>query len=224
MLIAAINALSYFFLSHGLTDLVGMKPAVEEAIGFPFAIWEEGHARGAHYIDIWGAGKNVLVGVLLGTFFGLIGILLRHQFNEWVAEFEEQNQQAQSLSAQFSIKSAMFCTLVAALLVALITRWNGSSFGLGAIYLLGPSTLIGIAMFPDQLHWKVRATIVAVLSLALIGIAARSGLQLNMDIDRVMLGFFVCWTPQTVFAAFIIVVAFVIRALRMKLTAPLTAS
>ena len=217
MLLAALNAISYFVLSEGLTDLVGLKPPVEEAIGFPFSIWEEGAANGPNAINFWGSVDNVLIGLCVGSVFGVIGVLLRHQFNDWVIEFESENRNVKPIHNQFSLKSILFWTAVSGLFIALLTRWNGSSLGLAAIYLFGPATLIGIAMFPAELHWRTRAVIVSVLSIGLILIAVRSGLKLNMQVDRVMLGFFVCWTPQTVFAAFAIVVASVAKAVRLKI-------
>ncbi|MEL7496636.1 MAG: hypothetical protein AAFN77_03445 [Planctomycetota bacterium] len=212
MLIAAINAISYFFLSEGLANLIGRQPEVIEVIGFPFEVWREGASYGTSFVDYWGAVKNLAVGLVLGLFFGWIGIALRPQFNQWVADFEAESKKVRPTVHQFSLKSILFWTTVVAMFAALMTRWNGTSEGLFAIYLLGPLTLIWIAMFPDHLHWTVRAVILSILAFALIGIALRSGSELGMPLDRIMLGFFVSWTPQSVFAAFLITLGLVYKA------------
>lgn len=218
LMIAAINAVSYFFLTGAINDLIGGPPAFEEAIGVPFEVWREGQSYNQSPLDYLAAIKNLAFGLVGGVLFGVIGVRFRQPFNGWVAEFEQKNAAAKSISSQFTLKSIMFWTMVMALLIALMTRWSGTSACLAAIYFLGPATLIGIAMFPNQLHWVVRAVIVTVLSLTVIGIAIQTGIKLVMPLDRVMLGFFVCWVPQSVFAAFFLTLGLVAKAIAIERT------
>ena len=70
-----------------------------------------------------------------------------------------------------------------------------------AIYALGPSCLVGIAMIPKKLRWQTRVAIIIPVTLCLIFIAVAVGFRLRIDFDRVLLGIFLCWVPQSAFAA-----------------------
>ena len=216
MLLAAINAASYFWLTPGYGDLVGYSDNTDEALGFPYEIWREGSVWGTHFVNYQHVAINLGAGAGLGIILGFFGIIGRAGFNQWVAEFEAEQHRDQQVSRtiQFSVKSLLFLTAVVAVFVSLLTRWSGSWEGLTLVYVAGPASLIGIAMFPDQIHWKLRAVIVSTLSLLVIGIALFSGYRLSMPLDRVMLGFFVCWTPQSVFAAFFITLGLIWRQWR----------
>ena len=204
MFIAAANALSYFFRTSGIADLIGSEQNVVEAMGFPFEIWSERN-RGL-YVDYAMVGLNFLVGIGLGSIFGIVGVLLRHRFNQWVEQFEAQAANQTSASFQFSVKSLLLVTTVAAMLIAALTNWNGTPEVLLGIYFLGPLVLISISMLPRRLHWQQRVVVLTVLSAVMIGVAISTGIKLSVPLDRVMLGIFVSWTPQSTFAAFLIVV------------------
>ena len=207
MFIAAANALSYFFRTSGIADLIGSEQNVVEAMGFPFEIWSERN-RGL-YVDYAMVGLNFLVGIGLGSIFGIVGVLLRHRFNQWVEQFEAQAANQTSASFQFSVKSLLLVTTVAAMLIAALTNWNGTPEVLLGIYFLGPLVLISISMLPRRLHWQQRVVVLTVLSAVMIGVAISTGIKLSVPLDRVMLGIFVSWTPQSTFAAFLIVVGLV---------------
>ena len=207
MLIAAANALSYFFRTSGIADLIGSEQNVVEAMGFPFEIWSERN-RGL-YVDYAMVGLNFLVGIGLGSIFGIVGVLLRHRFNQWVEQFEAQAANQTSASFQFSVKSLLLVTTVAAMLIAALTNWNGTPEVLLGIYFLGPLVLISISMLPRRLHWQQRVVVLTVLSAVMIGVAISTGIKLSVPLDRVMLGIFVSWTPQSTFAAFLMVVGLV---------------
>ena len=210
MLVAAANALSYFFRTPSIAGLIGPGQNVTEAMGFPFEIWRENRAGySALYVDYLQVGLNLLVGLGVGAIFGGIGLLLQSHFNRWVAEFEAKNSDLKGLSFQFSVKSLLMVTTVAALLIAALTTWNGTPQILLAIYFLGPVILILVAMLPRKIHWYHRAVVLTVLSFAMIGIAISTGNALGVPFDRVMLGIFVSWTPQSTFAAFLLVVGLI---------------
>jgi len=78
-----------------------------------------------------------------------------------------------------------------------------------AIYFLGPVVTILIAMAPRGLHWQHRVIVLTVLVAVMIAIAFSTALKLGVPLDRVMLGIFVSWTPQSTFAAFLMVVGLI---------------
>ena len=210
MFVAAANALSYFFRTPSIADLIGPDQNVVEAMGFPFEIWREDQLySGALYIDYPTVGLNLLVGIGLGSIFGVVGLLLRHRFNRWVDEFEAKETSNKSIGFQFSVKSLLMVTTVAAMLIAVLTGWNGTPQVLMGIYFLGPAVLIAIAMLPKRIHWHHRVVVLTVLSVAMIGVAISTGIKLNVPLDRVLLGIFVSWTPQSTFAAFSMVVGLI---------------
>lgn len=214
ILVAAANALSYFVRSQSIADLIGSKQDVQEAMGFPFKIWDEGTVfRNAIYVDYAMVGLNLLVGLVLGTVLGIAAVCLRHRFNGWVAEFERKNPNVGRLKVQFSVKSMLLITTIAAVLIATLTRWNGTPEVLIAIYFLGPIALLSIAMLPSKIHWQHRAAIVSLMAVGMIGIAISSGMLLKVPIDRVLLGIFVSWTPQSAFGAFLLTVGLTIQLL-----------
>ncbi len=214
MLVAAANALSYFFRTPGIDDLVGADQNVIEAIGFPFEIWREDRIyHGSMYLDYTKVGLNLLVGVALGTCFGLIALKLQKHFNRWVADFESQNTIKREISFQFSVKSLLLITTVAAALVAAFTSWNGTKQVLMAVYFLGPACLILIAMMPNKIHWHYRIAILTMMAAVIIGVGISTGVELDVPLDRVMLGIFVSWTPQSAFAAFALLTGLIIHAI-----------
>ncbi|MFK7767819.1 MAG: hypothetical protein AB8B55_11400 [Mariniblastus sp.] len=212
ILVAAGNALSYFFRTPSISDLIGKDENVTEAIGFPFEIWEENKIYGSgYYIDYPNAGFNLLIGLAIGAVLGLIAVTLRKYFNRWVEEFEQKNSGEQSANMQFSIKGLLVITTLASLLLAAMTRWNGTPEVLMAIYFLGPLLLIGIAMAPNRIRWQHRVVILSIMALAMIGIALSSGNSLNVPLDRVLLGIFVSWTPQSAFGAFLLTLGLIVQ-------------
>lgn len=214
MIVAAANALSYFFRTPGIADLVGPDQHLTEALGFPFEIWRENQIYfGSMFIDYAMVGLNLLVGAGLGTLFGLVALKLKPQFNRWVSDFESEQPAKRSLEYRFSIKSMLVLTSVAAILVAALTTWNGTKQVLIAIYFLGPLCLILIAMAPTKIHWHHRIVVLVFLAVTMIGVALTTGQQLKVPIDRVLLGIFVSWTPQSAFAAFLLVVGLISKSL-----------
>ena len=215
MLVAAANAASYFFRSQGFSQIFGSPDGSDyEAVGFPFEIWQAGNSYGGWMIDYSVLPWNLLTGLIVGTICGLVGVAGKSRFNQWVAEFESSEESRRQVRLQFSVKGLLILTTIIALLFAATTTWGSSPQLLGAIYLLGPLCLILIAMAPDQIPWEARAVILVIVAVAMIGIAITTGSKLGLTFDQVMFGIFVCWTPQSVFAAFFIVVGLIFQSWR----------
>ncbi len=213
MVVAAANALSYFFRTAGIADLISSDQNVVESMGFPFEIWREGRLYGSIHIDYYMVGLNMLVGIALGSIFGCVGLMLRHHFNRWVKEFEAIESSQNSIGFQFSVKSLLLVTTVAAMLISALTSWNGTPEVLMGIYFLGPIVLISIAMLPRGIHWHHRIVILTILSAVTISVAVSTGIKLNVPLDRVLLGIFVSWTPQSAFGAFFLVTGLIAAGL-----------
>jgi hypothetical protein len=70
-----------------------------------------------------------------------------------------------------------------------------------AIYGLGPLLLVAIAMLPRRLSWQKRVVIIIPATLTLIAVAIAVGSAMEMEFDKVLMGIFLCWTPQSALAA-----------------------
>lgn len=217
LLIAAANAASYFIRSNDLGAMFGSKESNNgrEALGFPFEIWRSGETYGGWMLDYATLPWNLLVGILLGCALGAVAVAGRQQFNQWVAEFESQQSDSQ-LRLQFSVKGMLIATTALAVVFAATTTWGSSPQLLGAIYFLGPLCLISIAMAPDRIPWQYRAVVLTFVATAMIGIAIRTGWNLKMNAEQVLLGIFVSWTPQSAFVAAIILLAMMWIRLRAR--------
>ena len=179
-----------------------------------FEIWRENSIyHDALYLDYRMVGLNLLVGVGVGFIFGIIGLAMKGHFNKWVEEFEAKNRNAKPINLQFSVKSLMLMTTVVALLIAALTSWNGTPQVLMAIYFLGPLSLVLIAVLPNKIRFQHRVVLLTLMAITMIGVAISTGLSLEVPMDRVLLGIFVSWTPQSAFAAFILVVGLIVHAL-----------
>ena len=216
LLMAAINAMSFFFRSGGFGSLMGYDPLPTEAIGFPMEIWNDSKSYRGFIVDYRAMGINLLFAFVPGILFGAIGVWFRDGFNRHIREFEQKEANSKRPSFQFSTQTLMILTTVAALAVAALSSWRESRITLGAIYLLGPVTLITLAMLPDSIRWYWRALLLVIVAKAMIGIAIVSAMSLGIPFDRVMFGIFVSWVPQSVFAAFAITVGLVWQTARQR--------
>ncbi|MDA8563861.1 hypothetical protein N9L06_05350 [Mariniblastus sp.] len=213
LLMAAVNAVSYFFRTGGFGTLLGYEPMPTEAIGFPMEIWNENKTYRGFIVDYRAMGINLLVALLPGVLFGMIGVWFRDSFNQHIHEFEEKEANSKRLSLQFSTKTLLILTTVVAVAVAALSTWRESRITLAAIYLLSPALLIALAMLPDSIRWYWRALLLVIVAKATIGIGIASGMSLGVPFEKVMFGIFVCWVPQSVFAAFLITAWLVFQAL-----------
>jgi len=211
---AGVNGLSFFFRSGGFGSLLGYEPLPTEAIGFPFEIWNEAKTYRGFIVDYRAMGMNTLVALVPGIAFGMIGVWLRDNFNQHLYKFEQQEANAKQLNLQFSTKTLLVITAVSAIAIAALSTWRESRITLAAIYLLAPAALIALAMLPDSIRWHWRAMLLIVVANATIGIAIASGISLGIPFEKVMFGIFVCWVPQSVFAAFLITLWVCIQTFR----------
>ena len=77
---------------------------------------------------------------------------------------------------------------------------------LGAFYILGPWLLVIAAFLPSGLSWQQRVVLVVPFTILLMagGIAIGRSLTPAVEFDKILLGTFLCWTPQSVLASTVI--------------------
>ena len=216
LLMAGVNAVSFFFRTGGFGSLLGYPTLPSESIGFPLPVWEAGKFYRGAFVDYRAVMINIAFALIPGLVFGCVGVWGREHFNQWVEEFEREQADSQRLRFQFSTKTLLVLTTVVALAIAAISSYRQSRVTLLAVYLIGPAALIGLAMLPDRIRWYWRALLLVIVAKGLIGIAISTGFALGMPLDKVMFGIFVCWVPQSVFAAFGITVGLVVAAFRSR--------
>jgi hypothetical protein len=201
---ASFNALSYFARSDHGGNLLGTRPEYRESLGFPFQMWESGNTYGGLFIDLSGLLSNVIFGLAVGIICGLLTVKYRMPLNRMVAEFDKPIATRESRSMQFSLGGLLIATGLAAL-VASATRYalNGRAEALGVVYLLGPWGLVLIAFLPLGISWQKRVLIVVPATVLLMVAAVGVGMAIEprLEFDKVLLGIFVCWTPQSALAA-----------------------
>lgn len=204
----SLNAASYFFRSERGGNLIGITPKNREALGFPCELWENGNSYGGLFVDVWGLAVNAGFAVLLAVACGMVTVAYRAKLNRLVAELEETVTVHTRDSVQFSMRGLLVATALAALL-ATAGRYAlaGRAEVLGFIYLLGPWVLVLIAFLPLGLSWQKRVYILIPMTLLLLMAAAAAlgmSLKPSVQFDKVLLGFFICWTPQCALAAIVL--------------------
>ena len=108
----------------------------------------------------------------------------------------------------------MVMTAVVAVAVAMLSTWHESRITLVVIYLLGPAAIIAIAMLPNNIRWFWRAVLLVIAAVATIGTGITSGMTLGIPFEKVMFGVFVCWVPQSVFAALVHTIWLIVETCR----------
>jgi hypothetical protein len=203
---AVLNAASYFVRSDGWGDLVGVRPHRREALGFPLEVWEEGQAYNGFFVDYSALLINSLAAAALSCLCGLAVWALRQRGNLLVAYLEQRYPEAdrQQQQFQFSLRGLLLSTAVVAVAATILRRWTSARPEvLAGIYLLGPWLLVGLALLPRRISWQQRVGLIVPLTLLLIVVAIGVGgsLQPRREFDQVLLGIFICWTPQSAAAA-----------------------
>jgi len=200
---ASMTAVSYFFRSEGGGNLLGTRPQHREALGFPCELWESGNMYGGYFVDFAALLVDALFAMAVGAVCGLITLRYRAKLTRLVEELE-QSVARPGGSLQFSLRGLLLATALAAL-VAAGTRYAlaGRAEVLGLIYLLGPWILVLIAFLPLELSWQWRVVILIPTALLLMAAAVAIGVSLKpgLEFDKVLLGIFICWTPQSAIAA-----------------------
>ena len=207
LVLAALNALSWFWLSEGWSDLWGgTRNANSEAIGFPMEIWREGEFYGNGWmVDFPMLAVNLLFALLLAISGGLLARRIAPKLNELVHQSESGSRSSESKKITFSVRGLLLLTTVVAVAFGLTGTFGVSPWLLGEIYFLGPLVLVMIAMGPAGIHWEKRVFILIVCAAVMLVGAVMTGTSLGMEFDRVLFGVFVCWVPQSVFASIAVI-------------------
>ena len=203
LLIGSANALSFFFRSRGWGSLLGSRDPFDEAIGFPLTIWEEANGYGSHALQAVPFLVDIAFALLIGLLIGAIAVWQKPVLNRMMDRFRGQGKK-RALPMQFSLRGLMVTTVLAALAAAIARSFTPRVEILAAIYALGPIGLIGIAFLPRGLSWQQRVAVLTPAAVALIVVAIVLGHRLNVEFDKVMMGIFICWTPQSALAAIVL--------------------
>lgn len=219
LLVAAMNAASYFMRSSTIQPLFEGNVQADEAMGFPFEIWSTTSKNGPLYVDNQMMILNCLVGVAIGLAFGIVFVRFSNQLEYWMADFEAKSKKAiKSSKLQFSMIGLLGAMAIVGAFVGALTQWAGTKELLWFIYLCGPTVLIAIAFLPQRIRWQSRCAIVTIAALIVVGIAIWSGSLREIEFDRVMMGIYVFWTPQSAFAAIILLFGILFRLAQKKVT------
>ena len=204
ILIAALNALSWFFRSEGWSDLCGFTLHEHtEAIGFPFEMWREGFSYSNSTVSLPSLGLNLAIGLVFAIGAGLLGIKLSRRI---LATLPTDIGPNTTFQMTFSVRGLLIVTTLLAIAIGLTKSLGASPWLLGTIYFASPLILILIAMGPVGLPWEQRSIILVLTAVCMMAGAVLVGSRLEMEFDRVLLGAFICWVPQSVFAALGIIV------------------
>ena len=212
LLIGTANALFFFVRSEGWGSLLGERVPGDEAIGFPMLVWQEGAGYGSHHLKAPGFFVNIFCGLLVGSAVGGWAIVRRKKLNRLVNGYLNDAGASQSVQLQFSLRGLLITTFIAATAAAIARVFTPRTEILAGIYIAGPSALVLMAYAPSRLSWQQRCTIIAPLSLALIAVAITLGTMLGMEFDKVLMGIFICWTPQCVLAACALTAVLIVKA------------
>ncbi len=200
LVIGSANAVSFFFRSRGWGSLLGNRELGDEAIGFPMMVWDEGAGYGSHPLKVFPAVIDIATALLLGLAIGLVAIWQRRTLNQIMDRFRSESAGA-DVRLQFSLRGLLITTVLAALAAAAVRSFTPRVEVLAAIYALGPAALIVLAYLPRRLSWEQRVAILTPAAVILIAIAIALGGVTEVEFDKVMMGIFICWTPQAAIGA-----------------------
>ena len=215
LVMGSVNAVSYFFRSSSWGSLVGEPELREESIGFPFKVWEAGNTYGGMFADYPMLGLNALFAVGLGSLLGLWAAFQTDTLNRWMDGLTPTGEQR---PVQFSLRGLLIATVLAAVVAMVARNFAARKETLLAIYGLGPLILVAVAMLPRHLSWQRRIMIIVPAAYALIAAAIAVGVKLGMEFDQVLMGIFLCWTPQSALAALGLSIAILVSQARRDTT------
>lgn len=201
---ASLTAVSYFFRSDAFGNLVGTSPRNREALGFPVELWESGNTYGGYFVDYLALLVDGAFALAAGVGCGLVTLRHRVRLNRLVDEFERTTTRQAKRRVQFSMRALLLATGLAAVIAAGARyAMAGRPEVLGIIYLLGPWLLVVIAFLPLGMSWQQRVYVLIPSALLLMAAAVAIGISLDpkIEFDKVLMGIFICWTPQSVLAA-----------------------
>ena len=207
LVFAALNAISYFARSELGGNLLGNAPHHREALGFPFEMWESGNNFDGYFVDLGPLAANLGLGLLFASTCGAALVRCRRPLDQLEQELLASFPEEPSSPLQFSLRNLMVFTAIFSV-VAAAARYAqaGRPEVLGAFYLFGPWLLVIIPFLPDGLTWQRRVVLVVPFTLMLMagGVAIGQSLTPVVEFDKILLGTFLCWTPQSVVAAVVI--------------------
>ncbi len=205
LLSGALNAVSYFFRSERWGNLLGTTPGHREALGFPCQLWENGNAYGGFFIDPLALLANAAFAMVVAAVCGWIMLRYQAQLTRLVVELEQlANAESSFHSFRFSLRGLLVATCLAGIFAAgLHHALARRPEVLGVIYLFGPWILVLVALLPMGMSWQQRVVVLipSVLLLMVAAVALGHFLKPGIEFDKVLLGIFICWTPQCVLAA-----------------------
>jgi len=211
LLWAAANALSYFFHSDGWGNLLGQSPQNGQAIGVPWVIWSEGGSFGANYysrIALLGNATTALLTAAMAHV--LVARFLRHGRVDPSAHEGaslETSEPCPGRALQFQIRTLLALAVVEAIILGGVRSLGDARPALlAAIYLLGPSLMLAVAWRLRNVIPTHRNLVLFITGFLFVPAAAVLGESIEgiHDFTRGLLGLFVCWVPQCVLLAVVI--------------------
>ena len=194
------TAMSYFARTPKWGALLGDRSQAE-AIGFPMQIWHSHNYQHVYSLENPGFVPNLAFSLSVSLLCGVAAFLAAAPLDRLIAKFEEDAQAQEQERFQFSLRGMLFFTFVASVASLAARGLASTPYALGAIYLFGPISLVVVSMLPRGLRWQQRVAILGPGSLLLIILAIVVGITLDVDIEKILLGIYVCWTPQSFLAA-----------------------
>jgi len=205
---AALNAMSYFLLSDGVSNLIGASTEQVEAIGFPFEVWRKGESYGRNMVNFPAFYADCTLGLIFAVVVGTFVARKQTRLNQILLHSIQQEANAQhseDRSFQFSIKSMMIATSIIALFLGAALNVSADPKVLAAIFFAGPWVMLGLSMLPPKIKWQHRVIMMTVMAISSIFVAILVGGQLGKPFDEVLMGIFICWTPQSFAGIFVLI-------------------
>ena len=186
LLMAAVNAISYFVRSADWSSLIagclGRPKSMDESVGFPLKVWEAGNQYGGLFVDYTNLAANIAFAAFVGSIIGWIAIRKCDFLNATIDSMElaipasdPQFADRKHSPIQFSLQGLMITTTIVAVAVAVVSKLAAHPMTLIGIYVLGPIGLVTLAMIPQRLSWQHRVVLLIPIALGLIVIAILVG-------------------------------------------------
>lgn len=217
LVMASLNALSYFVRSRGWGGLLGRNVDGREAIGFPWLAWEEGGSWPVEYLGLAG---NIAVAVAVSLLFAATAIMLEGRL-PLQAFFDTKRDLGGPVNRrfQYSLRSLLLLTAAAAVVAGVARSFsNIGSALLATAYLFGPAIILSASYC---MRWAasvwgktlISLAVTLLLTTVLFVGATMGGID---DFTKVLLGLFVCWVPQCVLIVAVLYVWQYVAAMRKK--------
>ncbi len=206
LLWAAANALSYFFRSDEWGNLLGLSPQSGQAIGVPWVIWSESGSSG-FYSRLALLGNATVALLTAAMAHMLVAKFLRHRQDDMLAPGNaclEMTESSPGRALQFRIRTLLALFVVEAIILGGVRSLGDARPALlAAIYLLGPSLMLAVGWRLRDVNRTHRNLALLIAGFLFVPAAAVLGESIEgiHDFTRGLLGLFVCWVPQCVLLA-----------------------